>query len=351
MRSTIRGARVAGIAAAVPAQRQSVLDTGYATEAERRKFSEATGIQERRLAMPGQCTSDLAAAAAERLLDALGWEPSRVDLLVLVTQTPDYALPATAVTLQDRLGLAKGCAAWDVNLGCSGYTYGLATMAGLIAGMDVKRGLLLVGDTAAQGMLPSAEPETPPLFGDAATATALESSELAPAIYADLASDGSGAEIIMQRMGGARNPHRADTFHYEITDDGTIAVDNGYQLDGLEVFNFCMRQVPPAVKDLLAYADVAPEDVDAFVFHQANKLINDLLRKQLHLPVEKVPTTLTRYANTSSATIPLTIVSELGERIRSQEMNLLLCGFGVGLSWGTVLCRTDRIACPEVIEL
>jgi 3-oxoacyl-[acyl-carrier-protein] synthase-3 len=351
MRSTIRGARVAGIAAAVPAQRQAVLDTRYGTEAERRKFSETTGIQERRLVKPGQCTSDLAAAAAERLLDELAWERDTLDLLVLVTQTPDYALPATAVTLQDRLGLPKGCAAWDVNLGCSGYTYGLATMAGLIAGMGVKRGLLLVGDTAAQGVPPSAEPATPPLFGDAATATALESSESAPAIYADLQSDGSGAEIIMQRMGGARNPHRPDTFHYEITDDGIIALDNGYQLDGVEVFNFSMREVPAAVKNLLAYAAMPPEDVDAFVFHQANKLINDLLRKQLRLPLEKFPTTLPRYANTSSATIPLTIVSELRERLRSREMKLLLCGFGVGLSWATVLCRTDRIACPEVIEL
>jgi 3-oxoacyl-[acyl-carrier-protein] synthase-3 len=351
MRSKIRGARVAGIAAAVPTKCQSVLDARYGAEAERRRFAETTGIRERRLAVPGQCTSDLAAAASERLLDELGWERSTVDLLVLVTQTPDYALPATAVTLQDRLGLPKGCAAWDVNLGCSGYTYGLATMAGLIAGMDVKRGLLLVGDTAAQGVLPSAEPETPPLFSDAATATALEWSEFAPAIYAELASDGSGAEVIMQRMGGARNPYRPDTFHYETTEDGIIVVDNGYQLDGLEVFNFSMRRVPPAVKDLLAYANVPPEEVDAFVFHQANKLINDLLGKQLHLPAEKVPTTLSRYGNTSSATIPLTIVSELRERIRSQEMNLLLCGFGVGLSWATVLCRTDRIVCPEVIEL
>jgi 3-oxoacyl-[acyl-carrier-protein] synthase-3 len=351
MRATITGARVTGIAAAVPAKSQSVLDTRYGTEAERRKFTAATGIQERRLVVPGQCTSDLAAAAAERLLDDLGWERSTVDILVLVTQTPDYRLPATAVTLQDRLGLPKGCAAWDMNLGCSGYTYGLATMAGLIAGMDVKRGLLLVGDTAAHRGLPSAEPETPPLFGDAATATTLEWSESAPAMYADLASDGSGAEVIMQRLGGARNPHRPDTFRYETTDDGIIAVDNGWQLDGLEVFSFSMREVPPAVKDLLAYADVPPEDVDAFVFHQANKLINDLLRKQLHLPAEKVPTTLSRYANTSSATIPLTIVSELRERIRSEEMNLLLCGFGVGLSWATVLCSTDRIACPAVIEL
>lgn len=351
MKATIRGARLAGIAAAVPARSQSVLDTEYATEAERRKFAETTGIHERRLALPGQCTSDLAAAAAERLLGELGWQRDTIDLLVLVTQTPDYVLPATGVTLQDRLGLAKGCAAWDMNLGCSGYTYGLASMAGLIAGMGVKRGLLLVGDTAAQGVLPSKQPSTPPIFSDAATATALEWSEDAPPIFADLASDGSGADAIMQRVGGARNPYRPDTFHYETNKDGVVVVENEYGLDGLEVFNFSIREVPPAVGELLAYADASAEDVDAFVFHQANKVINDLLRKRLRLPEGKVPSTLARYGNTSSATIPLTIVSELRQRVRSEALNLLLCGFGVGLSWATVLCRSDRIACPEIIEL
>lgn len=351
MRSTIRGARLAGIAAAVPAKRQSIAETRYGTEAERRKFTETTGIAERRLVVPGQCTSDLAAAAAERLMDELGWERSSIDLLILVTQTPDYALPATAVTLQDRLGLPKSCAAWDTNLGCSGYTYGLATMAGLIAGMGVKRGLLLVGDTAAQGVLPSKEIETPPLFSDAATATALEWDETAPPIHADLASDGAGAEVIMQRLGGARNPHSPETFHYETNEHGLVAVDNDYVLDGLEVFNFSVREVPPAVRGLLEYAEFPLEEVDAFVFHQANKLINDLLQKRLKLPPEKVPTTLAQYANTSSATIPLTIVSELRDRIRSEQLNLLLCGFGVGLSWATVLCRSDQIACPAVIEL
>lgn len=351
MRSTIRGARLAGIAATVPARRQPISETRYGTEADRRKFSETTGIEERRLVAPGQCTSDLAAVAAERLLDDLGWERSSIELLILVTQTPDYALPATAVTLQDRLGLPRSCAAWDMNLGCSGYTYGLATMAGLIAGMGVQRGLLLVGDTSAQGELPSKEPETPPLFSDAATATALEWNDVAPPIYADLASDGSGAEAIIQRLSGARNPYRPDTFHYETDEDGFVMIDNDFELDGLEVFNFSVREVPPAVEGLLAYADVPKEDVDAFVFHQANKLINDLVAKRLELPAEKVPSTLPHFGNTSSATIPLTIVSELRKRMRDEQMNLLLCGFGVGLSWATVFCQTDRIACPEVIEL
>jgi 3-oxoacyl-[acyl-carrier-protein] synthase-3 len=351
MRSTIERARIAGIAAAVPARREPILESRYGSLEDRRKFIETTGIRERRLAPPEQCASDLACAAAERLLDDLGWDRAAIDLLIMVTQTADYILPATAVTLQHRLGLARGCAAFDINLGCSGYTYGLAVAAGLIAGAGARKGLLLVGDTPSKGELSAAASNTPPLFSDAGTATAVEWSDSAPPMYVDMASDGSGAGIIMQRHGGCRLPYRKDTFRYEETSDGRVLVENDFRLEGIEVFNFSVREVPPAVRGLLSYADVKPEAVDAFVFHQANALINGLICKQLKLPPEKVPETLSRYGNTSSATIPLTIVSELRERIRTGAMNLLLCGFGVGLSWGTVICRTDGLACPQVIEL
>lgn len=351
MKSRLDHIRIVGLGAAVPKVREEIADTTYATEAGRRKFMAMTGIQSRRRAQPNQCTSDLAYAAAERILDELGWERASVDLLVLVTQSADYALPATAIVLQDRLQLGKGCAAFDINLGCSGYTYGIATVGGMMRGMGARRALVLVGDTSSRGVPPSEAESRPPLFGDAGTATALEYDEQAPPMFIDLQSDGSGKDAIIQRRGASREPHTEETFRHGIDEFGCVVIDNDFALDGIEVFNFSVREVPPAVRGLLDYAETDIDAVDGFVFHQANKMINDVLRKKLKLPVEKVPSTLAEYGNTSSATVPLTMVSELGARLRDGPMNLLLCGFGVGLSWGTVLCRTEGIVCPEVIEL
>lgn len=351
MRSTLDHIRIVGLGAAVPKTREEIADTAYSSEEGRRKFMAMTGIRSRRRAQPGQCTSDLACAAAERILDELGWDRSSVDLLVLVTQSPDYAIPATAIVLQDRLQLSRGCAAFDINLGCSGYTYGIATAGGMMRGMGARRALVLVGDTSSRGVPPSEAESRPPLFGDAGTATALEYDEQAPPMFIDLQSDGSGKEAIIQRRGASRLPHTEETFRHGVDEFGCIVVDNDFVLDGIEVFNFSVREVPPAVRELLEYASTELEAVDAFVFHQANKMINDVLRKKLKLPAEKVPGTLAEYGNTSSATVPLTMVSELGAQLRGGPMTLLLCGFGVGLSWGTVLCQTEGIVCPEVIEL
>ncbi|MEB3206539.1 MAG: ketoacyl-ACP synthase III [Vampirovibrionales bacterium] len=351
MKSIVSNVKIVGLAASVPKVSQSILDSFYGEPADRLKFMKTTGVENRRLSTVDQCTSDFCFAAADRLLQDLQWDRSSVDLLIFVTQTPDYILPATAITLQDRLGLSRECAAFDINLGCSGYTYGLSVVSSMMAGGGFKKALLLVGDTSSKGILPSTRHATPPLFGDCGTATALECQESAPSMYFHLASDGSGKEAIMHRYGAYRHPFHEDTFSYEALEGGYIEVNTQFVLDGLEVFNFSVREIPPAVKALMAFSGQTVETVDGFVFHQANMLMNEMIRKNLKIPPEKHPYTLKKYGNTSSATIPLTLVSELRDKLQSQPMRLVLSGFGVGLSWGTACVETNSIVCPEVIEL
>ena len=351
MRSTLNGVRIAGISAAVPSHSEEILEGGYLTAEGRKRFVDSTGIERRRLAAPDQWCSDFAAAAAERLLDDLGWDRGDIGVLVFVTQTPDMVMPSTACVLQHRLGLSNDCAAFDVNLGCSGFAYGLKIAGSILSETGAQRALLLVGDTPAKGVLPSMRNEVPPLFGDAATATALEYSSGVPEMLFDLKTDGSEWNAICERRPGGRPGLSAENFKFEANEVGEVLVGTKHRMRGEDVFNFSVREVPVAVTAMLEHAGKEKADIDAFMFHQANKMINAFIAKRLGLDAEKVPGTLTDFGNTSSATIPLTMVHCLRDRLRGDRLSLLLCGFGVGLSWATAYCETDRIVCPELIEI
>jgi 3-oxoacyl-[acyl-carrier-protein] synthase III len=347
--ASVRNVRLAGVSACVPKTVARNEDFDLLSPEERAKVIKTTGIESRRIAPVDQCTSDLCAVAATALLDNLNWNRDEVDALVLVTQTADYTVPATAPILQDRLGLPKSCLAFDVNLGCSGYTYGLQVVASLLAAGGLRKGLLLVGDTPSKTVSPR-DRSAAPLFGDAGAATALE---FVPGevMHFDFGSDGSGYEAIIIPDGGLRNPVGPASLEVVDVQEGVSRNRCQLILDGVEIFNFSLREVPKTVRGALAAADQNADDVDAFVFHQANLIMNDLIRKKLKLPEEKVPYSLRDFGNTSSASIPLTIVTELRPRITEERMRLVLCGFGVGLSWSTVYLETDRIACPPVIEV
>jgi len=351
METTLHGTRIAGLAVAVPKNEESILDSQYESEEMRRRFVAATGIERRRVCLPEQFCSDLACAAADRLLNELEWSRDEVDNLIFVTQTPDLTLPATACLIQNRLGLSSSCAAFDVNLGCSGYTYGLF-IAGRMATSGCKgKTLLLVGDAAGKLNLPSKKDKAAPLFGDAASATALEWDAGVAPMHFQLHTDGSGWDAIMERRPGGRPGLDADSFHYEETEEGTVKIRTHYQMKGEDVFNFSVRTVPPAVEKMLEFAGWPKESADAYVFHQANRMINEFIRKKLELEPGKVPSSLKEFGNTSSATIPITLVNQMRSRLQNECLRLILCGFGVGLSWGTVACETDRIICSELVEI
>ncbi len=351
MQTKLKHVRIAGISVAVPKNSQKIIESEYQTESLRKRFVAATGIENRRICLPEQYVSDLAYAAADRLIDELGWERSEIDSLIFVTQTPDMPLPATACVLQNRLKLSQECSAFDVNQGCAGYPYGLHIAGCQLRSQGPKKAILIVGDTAGKINLPSRAATTAPLFGDAVSATALEWSENAAPMYFQFGTDGAGWDVIMAHRPGGNPPMKKDKFLYEELPDGTIRVGGNFRLQGENVFNFSTRIAPDAVRNILSYSKQSVETIDYFVFHQANKMINDVVRKRLKLEPERVPSSLAQFGNTSSASIPVTMQLHCKEELVSKPLSFILCGFGVGLSWATVHYQTDRIVMPELVEI
>lgn len=291
------------------------------------KIYEKTGIRERRVAPPDVCASDLAFAAANQVLTKE--DRSQIDFLLLCTQAPDYCLPSTACLLQHRLGLPTSCGALDYNLGCSGFVYGLAMgQAMLQAGLATKL-LLLTADTYTHYIHP-ADRSTRTLFGDGAAATILSNDAPARMHSFVFGTDGSGAEQLIVRAGGARWPVVAAPPNAP----GSAA---NLSMNGPEVFSFTIRTVPALVLDVCKKAGIALEQVDYFVFHQANAFMLEHLRKRLKIPPAKFELCLEFSGNTVSSTIPIALEAALREGRIKPGMNVLLAGFGVGLSWGGCL--------------
>jgi 3-oxoacyl-[acyl-carrier-protein] synthase-3 len=340
--STLHHVRYRGMATCVPKRTIDNLACKASRRLERERLVRNIGIYERRVCEDWQYFSDLAFDAAERLIAELGWDRAEIDALLVVTQSPDYLIPSTAIILQDRLALPHATIAFDVNLGCSAYPFALHLLGSMIAAGTVKKGLVLVGDRSS-GV-------REPLFSDAATATALEYDRSAPPMHFDLNSDGSGHRAIMLPVGGHREPVGLQHLIPFKGDDGDWREPTDLQLDGTAVLTFSTQRVPPAVKRLLEYAAATPESVDYFLFHQANRMINETIRKKLGLSPEKVPTSLHDFGNTSGASIPLTMTVRIREELLQPPRRLVLCGFGVGLSWGTALVEVDEGVFPALIE-
>ncbi|GAB3902969.1 ketoacyl-ACP synthase III [Mucilaginibacter boryungensis] len=347
---TFQNVKLDGIASSVPKSKQKVEDCQCLTKTEAEKLSITTGIWERRLANTDICTSDLCLAAAEQLIKDLNWEKSSIDALIFVTQTPDYILPSTAPILQDKLNLNKTCLTLDISLGCSGYVYGLTTLCALVSSGSIMRALLLVGDTITKICSPL-DKSTYPLFGDAGSATALSYDKNAKPISANLYSDGSGSESIIVKDGAYRNTITEESIKTKNISEGIQRSANQLMLDGMDVFSFGISKAPHVVKELLGNLNIETKDVDYFIFHQANKMMNDKIKKKLALTDAQVPYCLEKFGNTSCATIPLTISTQLSENLNAQSAKLILCGFGVGLSWGAMYLEVDSLVCSPLIEL
>ncbi|MBB4593564.1 ketoacyl-ACP synthase III [Xanthomonas cannabis] len=342
--STLHNVRFAGMATCVPKRVVSNLtDCRPQIRSERERLVRNIGIETRRMSQPWQCFSDLAFDATEVLLEKLQWKREEIDALIVVTQSPDYPIPATAIILQDRLGLSHATVAFDVNLGCSAYPFGINLLGSMIAAGGVKKGLLLVGDRSAN--------LEDPIFSDSGTATALEFDQNAAPMYFDLNSDGSGYRAIILPVGGQREPVAIQhLLPYRENEKDRWHQASDLQLDGTAVLSFSTQRVPPAVEKLIAYAGVSKDDIDYFVFHQANRMINETIRKKLGLAIEKVPSTLRDFGNTSGASLPLTMTARINKELESGPKRVLLSGFGIGLSWGTCLVDIEGAVFPELIE-
>lgn len=348
----IKNVSIRGISACVPKYREDNKNLElFQTGEEVKKFIDATGVEFRHLVKNyGICTSDLCHAAALQLLSELNWRPEEIDCLIFVTQTADYILPSTACILQDRLGLSTDCYAIEISLGCSGWVYGLSVIASLITGNTMKKGLLLVGDTTSITKSPK-DKSTYPLFGDAGTATAVEFSEFTESLKFHFGTDGKGFEAIMIPDGGFRNFFNENSFKEEESEPGIIRHRLHSILNGPAVFTFGISKAPKSVNSIIDHFKISREEIDYFIFHQANLFMNEKIRSKLNIEPSKVPYSLAEFGNTSSASIPLTIVTQLRSELTSHKRKILSCAFGVGLSWASVFLEISKITIPKIIEI
>lgn len=338
-----KNVRIAGISAGVPKRKVCNLDIkDISADYDSAAFVETTGVLERRID-EALTTSDLCVAAAEKLLVDLGWDKSEVGGVIFVSQTTDYYLPATACIVQDRLGLSRECYAEDIVLGCSGWVYGLSSLVSLMANGGIKKALLMAGDAKRH------VETNDPLFGFAGTVTALEYEDGAAGFQFHFGTDGSGFDAIIIPDGGSRNQVTENSFKDEVI-DGKHYNRMQTRMKGMDVFSFGISTAPKSVKKLAENFGFDYLDADYFVFHQANMKMNNMIAKKLKLPAEKVPSCMYHFGNTSSASIPLTIVTQLKGKCEDKK-KFVCCGFGVGLSWGTVAFETENIVVSDLVEV
>jgi 3-oxoacyl-[acyl-carrier-protein] synthase III len=305
------------------------------------KIDEKTGIQERHIAGPAECSSDLGVEAARNLFESGACRPEEIDYILFCTQSPDYFLPTTACLIQDRLGIPQTAGALDFNLGCSGYVYGLGLSQGLISSGQATQVLLITAETYSKFIHPR-DKSVRTIFGDAAAATLVSAVEdasppfLGPFVYG---TDGSGGENLMVPTGGMRRMRTADTSVIAEDDSGNARSADNLYMNGAEIFNFTLTAVPDSVNKLLAKSGLSIGDVDFFVFHQANRYMLDHLRKRMKIPVEKFAVSMSHCGNTVSSTIPIALKHAEREGRLKPGMVTMLVGFGVGYSWGAALLR------------
>jgi len=339
---------IAGVAGAVP---KRVIDnlnySDFFTEKEAKSVIKLTGIPQRRLADKGTCASDFCYAAAERLIKTMKIDRSEIDALIYTTQSPDFRMPATGVTLQHRLNLPKTTLAFDLPLGCSGFVYGLSIAFNLCRQPHINQVLILDGESKKRLKTDKASSL---LFGDGGTAALIRKTDRKNPTYLSLLSDGSRWQALYMPAGGYRNPTSLETLKMKKREDGSIRHDEWSTMDGAAVFEFTITDVPCDIKNTVNRAQTSFEDIDYFVFHQANKFMVDHFSKKLKIPIDRVIYSLHKFGNTASFSIPLTIVSELKGQLNGRK-KLLMSGFGIGLSWGTVVTEVDNCTICELLEI
>lgn len=296
-------------------------------------FEAKIGIQQRHISHKDETALDLAVAASEKVLQNV--DRSDVDFVLLCTQSPEYFLPTTACLLQDKLGLSKNCGAFDFNLGCSGYVYGLALAKGLLASGTASCLLLVMTETYSKYIHPGDKTNLS-IFGDGAAATLLTQDEVTEIGQFVLKTDGSGFDKLIVKNGASRFPLEGNPIQKNYGENN-IYTDNHIYMNGPDIFSFTIDNIPHLVAATLEKNKLMMDDIDYFVFHQANAFMLEFLRKKIKIPREKFYINLKETGNTVSATIPIGLKDLLEQGVLQKGHKVLLAGFGVGLSWGAVV--------------
>lgn len=341
---------IRGISACVPPKVEENRDIPFYTPEECEKIIESTGVERKHIVSDGITGSDLCLKATEKLLEDLGWERDSIDAIIYVTQTPDYPSPPTVFVMHDKLNLSSECLAVDLNHGCPGWVVGLSTLASMMSSGSIKRALLLDGDNITSSQYPL-DRESRPLFGDCGTATALEYDEQASPLLFHSGTNSKDGISLIRTKGAYRHPHTLESYQRELGMlNGDVAVEETDDtMDGMSVFSFGISMPPKSMKKLCAEFDIDINVIDKLIVHQANLFMVNKIAKKMKVDQEKVPVSLKNYGNTTSATIPLTLVSECASVYSQKKQKTLACGFGTGLAWASVYFETDKIVCPDVI--
>lgn len=346
-----KGINISALSAAIP---KKIINNyeydNYFPREDVKKIVDKVGIYERRFVDENTCSSDLCYYAALKLIEDNQIDINDIDLLIFISQTPDYRMPATSVILQHRLGLSKNTIAFDINLGCSAFIYGLSVVYGFMQNNNLRKALLLNGETRSKVYSPK-DRRTAFLFGDAGAAALIEKNENVGESFFSLNSDGSKEDLIKIKGGGYRCPSSIETLKERVVDQyGNIRSDEQGYMRGADVFNFVIREIPKDIKKTLCLSNMKNEAIDYYVFHQANDFINAYIAKKLKLNPNKVPSCVGKFGNTSSVSVPLTIVSELKDRL-SNDKTLLLSAFGVGMTWATGIIPLLNCNISDIVEL
>lgn len=327
--SKVSGSQIVGIQSVVPRNREDNMELNLIPEADREALVHHTGIRFRRIASPNQNVQNLFQIATEKLLQKLDWNPDSIDVLICVTQTPSMVIPSVSNRIHGDLNLNANVLCFDLVAGCSGFVYGLQTVQALLKSIskENKRAILCCGDISTQ-LIDSNDKSVKPIFSDAVSAIAIENTLDAAEItgYFNLQTEGKGQNAIEMK-----NDEQDKSF---------------MRLNGIDVFHYSVNLVPENITKLLEFAGKEIHFPDLFVFHQANKLITESIRRKLKISVEKVPYSMYEYGNTASASIPLTINTFWNQHV-SKTAWIIVSGFGVGFSMASGLIRFN----PKICEL
>ena len=348
---TFEGIGITAMAGAVPKHVIHNYEyTQYFPADQVKEVVDKVGVFERRFADEKTCSSDLCFAAAERLIADNNVDKSEIDLLVFLSQTPDYRMPATSIILQDRLGLPQSCVAFDMQLGCAGFCYAMSVVYGMMQGGNIRKALILDGETRSKVYSPK-DRRSAFIFGDGGVAALVERNEKFGKSWFSLNSDGSRHDLIMIKGGDYRNMSSEETLKERVVDEyGNIRSDEQGYMRGGDVFNFVIREIPRDIKKTLEFSGVDKDAIDYIVFHQANNFINTYIAKKMKLDADKIPHTIEKFGNTSSVSVPLTIVSELKDKLEGNK-TLLLSAFGVGMCWATGIVPFVDCKVSEIVEV
>lgn len=339
----INNVALRGVTGTVPNNPVKSAELDVFTHEDAQLFDDTVGIKNRYLAPDGVCASDLCCDAAERLLVGLGWEKESIDVLVFASVTGDYKTPPTSGILQDRLGLPTTTFVVDLPMGCCGTLYAITVAGNLLATGSVKRALLLIGDTASR-MGSYKDKSRVLLFGDAGMAMALEYDSSAEDIVIEMNTLGSGYQALMTPHGGYRYPiDKEESFVEEDFGNGIIRAPKDALINGMDVFSFAITKPPIGVKKMMERYALTADNVDYFLIHQANKLIVDRIVKKLKLPLEKVPYDLQEFGNLGGASIPMLMTYNLSSELQTRPLTMVCSAFGLGLTWGTMVLRTQKM--------